>query len=145
MRLNVAVEIPIFSATDLAGALNKKFSSIIKFYYSLYLNRIPRLVTLLPIQTYYIPIILLHWSTWSDVILVSIVVIRIRNRINSFRFSCLCEGVCVFCCNNRISPYFCLIFLSLLTKRPCFYVACSTKDADIATDIIAKSLFRYMI
>ena len=34
MRLNVAVEIPIFSATDLAGALNKKFSSIIKFYYS---------------------------------------------------------------------------------------------------------------
>ena len=41
MRLNVAVEIPIFSATDLAGALNKKFSSIIKFYYSLYLNNIP--------------------------------------------------------------------------------------------------------
>ena len=38
MRLNVAVEIPIFSATDLAGALNKKFSSIIKFNYRLYLN-----------------------------------------------------------------------------------------------------------
>ena len=38
MRLNVAVEIPIFSATDLAGALNKKFSSIIKFNYRLYLK-----------------------------------------------------------------------------------------------------------
>ena len=38
MRLNVAVEIPIFSATDLAGALNKKLSSIIKFYYRLYHN-----------------------------------------------------------------------------------------------------------
>ena len=45
MRLNVAVEIPIFSATDLAGALNKKLSSIIKFYYRLYHNRIPRLIT----------------------------------------------------------------------------------------------------
>ena len=38
MRLNVAAEIPIFSATDLAGALNKKFSSIIKFCYRLYPN-----------------------------------------------------------------------------------------------------------
>ena len=101
------------------------------------------LFILLETQTYYIPIILLYWSTWSDVLFVSIVVIRIRNRIDSFRFSSLCEGVCVFCCNNRISPYFCLIFLSLLTKRPCFYVACSTKDADMTTDIIAKYIDYY--
>ena len=42
MRFNVAIEIPIFSATDLAGALSKKISSVIKCYNILYDYRIPK-------------------------------------------------------------------------------------------------------